>query len=256
MRLAILFSFTLSFFSCNLKKEIVYFQNNQNSIDSTTSSVNNTTKIKYDDIVAVDVSALDPETVKIFYRDIPISMGGQQTMYTNGIAARGGYLVDANGQITLPIIGKQTVANLSAIEASTLIQEQLKNYVADPLVSIRILNFKVTVLGDVRSPGTFTIPNERITLPEALGLSGDLNITGVRKNILVIREENGHKKQYRIDLTDASSFSSPVFYLQQNDIVYVEPNRAKRNSSLVSSTAGIFISVASLIITTINLISR
>ncbi len=255
-----LFSFiflNILLFSCNLKKELIYFHNKNSSSDSTNLSVNfNTVKIKQGDIVSIDVSALDPETVKIFYRELPILSSGQPTMYSNGVAATGGYLVDFNGQVTLPIIGKQSISNLTALEASQLIQDQLRNYITNPIVSIRILNFKITVLGEVKNPGTFTIPNERITLPEALGLSGDLNITGVRKNVLIIRENNGQKTQVRIDLTDANIIHSPYYYLQQNDVIYVEPNRAKRNSALVSATAGIFISVASLIVTTVNLLVR
>jgi polysaccharide export outer membrane protein len=109
----------------------------------------------------------------------------------------------------------------------------------------------------VKTPGTFTIPNERVTILEALGIAGDLLITGERHNVLVIRDEDGKRKEYRIDLTQESIFSSPVFYLQQNDVVYVEPNRAKRNSSVLNaSNTGVVISSLSLVLTTLILIFK
>jgi polysaccharide export outer membrane protein len=133
----------------------------------------------------------------------------------------------------------------------------LSAYLVDPIVNIRILNFKVTVLGDVKKPGTFNIPNERISLPEAIGIAGDLNITGERQDVMVIRDVDGKKTEYHIDLTSKELFSSPVFYLNQNDIVYVIPNRTKRNSSAVNpANAGIFISLASVLIALMTLVTR
>ena len=123
------------------------------------------------------------------------------------------------------------------------------------MVNVQILNYKVTVLGDVLRPGTFKIPNERITILEAIGLAGDLNITGNRKNVKIVRDENGKKSEYLLDLTSSSIFYSPAYYLQQNDVVYVEPNTAARNNSTVWKTSGsIFISTVALVITTINVL--
>jgi polysaccharide export outer membrane protein len=185
-----------------------------------------------------------------------MSAGNQMPGYVNGISAKGGYLIDENGKINFPLIGEIQLAGLTRTEATNLIQNKLREFINDAIVTLRIQNFKITILGDVKIPGTYNIPNERLTLIEAIGLAGDLNITGVRNNVLVIREENGIKKEYRLDLTKNDIFTSPVYYLNQNDVVYVEPNRAKRNTSIVSSTAGIFISVASLVITTINVIIK
>ena len=133
---------------------------------------------------------------------------------------------------------------------------KLKDYINNPIINIQIQNFKITVLGEVRSPGTFNIPNERITFLEAIGLAGDLTINAVRKNIKVIRDEGGVKNEYSIDLTSKNVLKSPVYYLNQNDIIYIQPNQARVNSSNVSSSAGIFLSIASLLITTINAITR
>ncbi|WP_430405535.1 polysaccharide biosynthesis/export family protein [Fluviicola sp.] len=133
----------------------------------------------------------------------------------------------------------------------------LNGYLKNPTVQIQIQNFKITVLGDVKNPGTFKIPNERITLIEAIGLSGDMKMSGVRKNVLVIRDSCGIKREYRVDMTKKELFSSPAYYLKQNDVVYVEPNVAARSEGTLWKTTGaIFISLTSLVITTIILITR
>jgi polysaccharide export outer membrane protein len=166
-------------------------------------------------------------------------------------------LVTSEGNIEFPVIGTIHLAGLTRTQAIDLLKEKLALYIVNPTISLRILNFRITVLGEVRTPGTFTIPNERITLLEALGVAGDLLITGERQNILVIRDEDGKRKEYRLDLTQESLFSSPVYYLQQNDVVYVEPNRAKRNSSVINaSNTGIVISSLSLVLTTLILIFK
>lgn len=251
--------FVISLFalsSCVSKTKINYFQSTTSS-DSTSvvTNFNYTPVFKADDFLAIDVSSMDSESIKPFLLDASIN-STQPPQYNNGIAAKSGYLIDGNGDIDFPFLGKIHIAGLNRNEATTLLKSRLSEYIANPVVNIRIQNFKVTVLGDVRNPGSFNIPNERITLPEIIGVAGDLNITGIRNNILVIRDVNGVKTEYRVDLTSRDVFNSPVYYLAQNDVVYVEPNRAKRNSSLISSTAGVFISVASLLITTINVLTK
>ena len=140
------------------------------------------------------------------------------SMKVLGLASSTAYLIDSLGNITLPILGDIHLGGLNRMEATELLTENLKDYLKNPTVQISILNFKVTVLGDVNSPGTFKIPNERITILEAIGLAGDLHITGNRKNVVVIRNEEGGEKSYRIDLTSNNLFTSPVYFLNQNDI--------------------------------------
>ena len=210
-----------------------------------------------DDLLGINVSGIDQETVKPFNLPVIAGGSGNSSGYVTGTPSLLGYLIDADGNIDFPVVGKIKLLGLSRMEATELIKDKLKAYLNNPIVNIRILNYKITVLGDVRNPGTFNIPNERITLPEALGIAGDLNITGKRKNILVIRDVDGKKTETRVDLTSNELFSSPVFYLTQNDIVYIEPNRAKLNSSVVNaSNVGIVISVISLITTIAVLLSR
>lgn len=213
--------------------------------------------LKSDDLLSIIINGPDQEALKPFAfqmtNNVVSSMGG----YTQGTPTQPGFLIDHEGNLELPIIGKTKLAGLTRTEAVEALKEKLKPYLSNISIVIRIINFKVTVLGEVKNPGTFTIPNERITLPEALGIAGDLNITGLRKNVLVIRDVDGKKTEYRVDLTSKDLFASPVYYLNQNDLVYVEPNRAKINSSVINpANAGIVISAVSLIITVIALITR
>jgi polysaccharide biosynthesis/export protein len=244
----------LATISCSSYKRMVYFQGETSEI---TGPANYTPVFKTDDFIAVLVTAEDPETAIPFnfpaqgIRE-PINFG-----YTIGTPARSGYLIDETGHVDLPIIGKIKLEGLSRVEATAILQATYAEYLKHPVVNIQIQNFKVTVLGDVARPGTFQIPNERITLLEAIGLAGDLRITGERNNVLVIRDNNGVKTEYRIDLTTKEALSSPVYYLEQNDVVYVEPNNAGRSQGTLWRSAGpLFISLTSLVITTIVVLSR
>jgi len=167
-----------------------------------------------------------------------------------------GYFIDEIGNVSLPIIGNVKIAGLTRDAATLLIQDKLAPYIKDPIVSIRILNFKVTVLGEVKSPGQIQAVNERLSLLEAIGAAGDLLITGERKNVLVIRENNGLKKEYRLDLTSTELLSHPACYLEQNDVVYIEPNSTKRKASVIGPGTSIAIAFSSLVITTISILTR
>lgn len=211
---------------------------------------------KSDDLLFINIIGQDELTVRPF--NLPLSnfnnnIGG----YTQGTQPPQGYLVDLDGYVDMPIIGKVKIGGLTRTEAIDLLKQKLSPYLQNPTVLIRILNFKVTVLGEVRNPGTFTIPNERITILEALGIAGDLLITAERTNLLVIREIDGKKTEHRVNLTSKDLFGSPVYYLNQNDILYITPNRAKMNSSVINpANAGIVISAVSLIVTVLALLTR
>lgn len=243
------------FYSCTNRKNLVYFQGTLSGAE-TNKSYNPT--LKPDDILSITVLGIDQESVKPF--NIPVTNFNQNVGgYTQGAPTPPGYLIDQEGYIDFPVIGKIKVGGLTRVATSDLIKESLNPYFKDnpPTVLIRILNYKITILGEVKNPGTFTIPNERITLPEALGIAGDLLITGVRKEVIVIRDNDGKKTETKVDLTSKELFSSPVYYLQQNDLVYVAPNRAKVNSSVVNtSNVGIVISTISLFITLAVLFKR
>jgi polysaccharide export outer membrane protein len=237
-----------------LKEKIVYF----NSLTADTIEVIENTsfdvKLKVDDFVSITVSDLDEESTSQFNLK---NTNNQITGYSNGSNILIGYLIDNEGMVNLPVLGKIKLEGLSKKQAIEIIEEKLTLYLKNPVVNITIQNYKITVLGEVNIPGTYRIPNDRITILEAIGLAGDLKITGVRKNILVIREVNGIKLKFRVDLTNPNLFSSPVYYLHQNDVVYVEPNLASlSNSTFVKSNGTIFISITSLIISTLILLTR
>lgn len=241
--------------SCGTHKKMVYFQGELT--DST--SLSYTTVFKPDDFVSVVVTAEDPETAIPFnFPQELANMGGAGGQgYQMERPAQSGYLIDEEGFAELPVLGKIKFGGRTRSEVKAELTERYDQYLNGPVINIKIQNFKVTVLGDVQNPGTFTIPNERVTLLEALGIAGDLQMTGERHNILVIRDRDGKKTEYRIDLTTKDVLSSPVYYLEQNDVVYVEPNAAARSTGTFWRTSGgIIISLTSLVITTVVLITN
>lgn len=239
--------------SCRTGERVIYFQDSKS--DSLTVSTPGFTPVfKVDDFLSIVITTADPESAQIY--NLPTTTASNQG-YSIGNPAPYGYLVNSRGDISLPVLGSIHVAGKNRMELETEIKTLLEGQLKNPTVQIQILNFKVTVLGDVKSPGTFKIPNERITLLEAIGLAGDLRMSGERKNVKVIRDSSGVKTEYRIDLTTKEIFSSPAYYLQQNDVVYVEPNAAARTEGTLWKTTGaIFISISSLVITTISIIVR
>jgi polysaccharide export outer membrane protein len=152
-------------------------------------------------------------------------------------------------------LGKLKVVGLTTNALKESITKQLESHLKNPVVTIRLENFRITVLGEVKSPGAFAITSERISIPEAIGLAGDLTIQGKRKNVLLIRNNNGTIEKVTIDLTDQSLFTSPYYYLAQNDILYIEPNKAKVNSSAIGTTASL-ISIATAILSVVLILTR
>ena len=251
---AILLSLVLLLNACISRKEIAYF-NDVSKTSPVQDKLASDLKFQSGDILSIQIVASELESTLPF--NLPdLSTGSQMPNYTNGIANQQGYLIDLAGNIEMPVIGPVRALGLTRADLISQIKVKLQPHIKIPVVQIRLLNFKVTVLGDVRSPGTFTIPNERISILEAIGIAGDLNITAMRKNVLVIRETDSVKTSYRLDLTSSSILNSPVYYLKQNDVVYVEPNRAQRNSASINSRAGILISGASLLLSFIILFSK
>ncbi|TYP94597.1 polysaccharide export outer membrane protein [Sphingobacterium allocomposti] len=236
--------------SCASRKDLVYFQ--PDSVELNTSYELNAPKLQPGDILTISVTADDVRATQPFNQVSPYQMGALQT--TNPFIPT--YAIDVNGEIDFPKLGKIKLAGKTRTQAIDFLRREVGRFIVDPGISIEVRNFRVTVLGEVRTPGTFTINNDRITLLEALGLAGDLTINGVRKNILVIREQNGQKQEFRVDLTKRDALNSPAYYLAQNDVVYVEPNGARIQSSKYTQNTSIFVSVASVIITVISVLTR
>jgi polysaccharide export outer membrane protein len=220
----------LSMFSCGSKKDVVYFQHpekvfgNSKTVDSATYEP----RIVINDNLLISVYASNPEAVKQYNK---YSQSSGQLSASARNLEYSGFLVDKQGDIKFPVLGKLHVEGLTRTEAEDMIVEKLSATVEDPTVDIRFLNFRIIMLGDIAA-GVYDIPSERISIVEAIALAGDLNLTGQRKDVRIFRVENGEKKTFTVDLTDPELFFSPYYYLQQNDIVYVTPNSTKaRNSS-------------------------
>jgi polysaccharide biosynthesis/export protein len=236
--------------SCAARKKYVYF----NSAELTTQENNFNPKLKTGDFLMINVYSSNLEASVPF--NLPTLNTSVRAGYTTGLSSITGYLINLNGEIDFPVLGTIKLLNLNTIEASDLIKKKLESYLSKPIVNVQIQNFKITVLGEVKRPGTFQIPNERITIIEALGLAGDLTINGVRQNVMLIRDVNGIKTEVILDLTSKDIFNSDYYYLSQNDVIYISPNQAKINSSTMSTSYGMFISIASLLITTINVLTK
>ena len=240
--------------SCASRKNMVYFQTGE--FDSIVESAElYEMRFRKGDFLHIQVSGATSDAVEIFNPPIINTRENFTGSYIYDNPQTTGYVIDNNGDINFPVIGKINAAGKTKLELEKILIDNLDGHIDMPVLNIRIRNFKVSVLGDVARPGTFTISSERVTLPEVLGIAGDLNITAKRKNVLVLRETDGIKKQYRIDLTKNEVFNSPVYYLQQNDVIYVEPNQAKMNTSKFSPVYSVLISVTSLIITTVVVIT-
>lgn len=178
--------------------------------------------IQPDDLLSIRIKALDPAAAVPFNIDSE-NMGNMNMGGGAGTRPLIGYLVDRQGTIDLPILGKIEVIGKTTDEVRQIIADKLKPYLQEPVVAVRFLNFRITVLGEVGRPGSFSVANERITILDILGLAGDITPYGNRTNILVIREENGQRKFGQLNLQERDIFGSPYFYLRQNDVIYVEP---------------------------------
>lgn len=243
----------LIFGACVSKKDVVYLQYDEIN----KSEVNNDYQLKFkpDDMLQIIVSSENIKAALPFNLPVVVfqSIGGNSL----GQPQQQAYLVDKYGYIEFPVLGKLKVGGLTRIEVIQLLKSKLDPaHIKSPIINIFITNFKITVQGDVVRPGTYTLANERVSIFDALGLAGDLNISGNRENVLVLREENGVKKEYRLNLKSKKTLTSPVYYLQQNDIIYVEPNYAKIQDASYTRSTGLFISLASVLISLLTVIAR
>jgi len=233
--------------SCASKKDVYYFQDIDNSpLQNSFKFLN----IQPGDILDIQIKAINPESVTIFQRQ---SLG-QNPQIENRVVD--GYLVGEDGNINLPIIGSVNTTKKTSFSLALDIQEALSPYIKSPSVNIRLLNFRVSVLGEVQKPGTYTVMEERISVPQALGLAGDLTINGDRNNVLLIRNQDGNTVYHVIELTKSEFIQSDFYFLQQNDILYVRPNSAKVKSSGVVGNVATASSVLSLILSIIIIIVR
>ena len=235
--------------SCASKEDVVYFQNTGN-FETIVGKNDFTPKFKVDDLVSIHVSTLDNEASVPFNLFRGASEGGITPEQVD-------YLIDKEGEIDFPVVGKIKISGLSPEETRVLIRERLSEYLKDPIINIRLMNFRITVLGEVNAPGTYPVNSEKVTILQAIGLAGDLTIKGQRENVMVIRDFDGTKVYRRIDLTKKEALNSPVYYLTQNDVVYIEPNQSAVQSSQLDNRATILVSIFSVLITsTVIILTR
>lgn len=212
--------------SCTSTRKTVYFRDVQDTTFSP-QAVETETLIKENDVLSISISSLNPEASAIF--NTTNDFATRTTTATGGITESSGYLVNTDGFIQLPLLGNIKAAGLTKSQLKDQIKNAIlgKKLLIEPIVSIRYLNFEVTVIGEVARPTVITVPSEKISLIKAIGLAGDLTIYGKRDNILLIREENGKRITRHINLNSSDFLNSPYYYLQPNDVVYVSPNKAK-----------------------------
>lgn len=244
--------------SCKSSKEISYLQDipiyQQQIIDQKYEII-----IHNDDLLGIMVNSRNPELSLPFNMPLvsyQLGTPGSEVSQQRII----GYLVDSEGYIDFPILGKLEVVGLTRGQLTDLIKNKLiqEDLIKDPIVTVQFLNYKISVMGEVARPGSFNITGDRITLLEALSMAGDLTIYGKRDRVAVIREQNGTRTIQFHDLRSADIFNSPYYYLQQNDIVYVEPNKTKAAQSSINqnNSVGVWVSVLSLLTTVAVLIFK
>jgi polysaccharide export outer membrane protein len=240
-------------FSCS-RRNLGYFSNYGEEKLQTQDITSKGTQpiIQAGDLLQITVTDNNPTAAAPFNR-ITLSNESSGNSSSN---TQDGYLVDENGIIDFPVLGRVKIGGQTKGDAKTSLTNLLTNYLGNPIVTIRYLNYRITVVGEVRNPNTFLVPSERINLIEALGMAGDLTIYGKRENVMIINESNGVRTVAQLDLNDKAILDSPNFYLKPNDIVYVEPVKARKDqSSLTRSNITLVlgvISAASLILLNIN----
>jgi polysaccharide export outer membrane protein len=261
-RWLILFFF-LFFSACTTTKNVAYFQDLTDTSKVYTQVINGTyeVQIQPDDILEIIVNSINSEATAPFNMgnaNPAITPGALSTatgipgtrtnpVSTGSTTSGAGYLVSKDGNIDFPVLGTIQVQGLTITQLKDSLKSKLNKYLQDPIVNIRLLNYKITVLGEVAHPSTYSIPSERITVVDAIGMAGDLTIYGKRENVLLIREEKGERKFVRLNLNSSNIFESPYYYLKQNDIIYIEPNQSKIAASDVRQLK--YISIATGLIT-------
>ncbi|WP_347925809.1 polysaccharide biosynthesis/export family protein [Pontimicrobium sp. SW4] len=254
-KLLLLALVTLS--SCGSRQDIIYFQDEPLSEAIENQNSNFELRFKADDLLVINVSADDPKTVAPF--NLNVVSTNNSVIDAQGTLKMQTYLIDSKGNIEFPTLGTLKLAGLTRSEANTLLKDKLSIYFkkdTPPIVNIRLANFTVTVLGEVKNPGTYTIQDEKISIAQVLGLAGDLTIYGKRDNIKLIREVDGQKKFAIVDLTSVNVLNSPNYYLTQNDVIYVEQNNARVRASSFNQNNGVIISAIGTLATIVAILIK
>jgi polysaccharide export outer membrane protein len=244
--------------SCTAPKNVAYLWNS-NEVDLSQSQYLYDARIMPKDILTITVNTVNPEAAAPF--NLVVRSTLTSTSSTISSSASGSlqtYLVDNEGGIEFPVLGRLTVGGLTKAECEKLIHDKIMPYLnaaENPVVTVRMSSYSISVLGEVNRPGSYQVSREKINILEALAQAGDLTIYGVRERVKLIREDaNGHKEIHTINLNDANLLTSPYYYLQQNDIVYVEPNKVKSQNSAIGQSTTLWISATSILISMASLL--
>jgi polysaccharide export outer membrane protein len=245
--------------SCQSTKNVTYFQDisvlAQSELSNTTKFVEPV--IQSDDILSISIFTIDPTSNMVVNQAASqaISTTSAATASLAATAPTSGFLVDKNGEIDLSIIGRVKVMGLTTFQARDLIKEKAAVVYKNPNIQVRFANFKITILGEVARPASYVIPNEKVSILDALGLAGDLTIFGKRENVILIRENLGKKEFARLNLNSKEIFNNPYYYLKQNDVLYIEPNKGKAATLNAARTQTLAI-IGTALTVLITLISR
>lgn len=252
-RISIIFLLFLS--SCASRKDMVYFQD-EPLIANEINNMNTELVYQPNDLITIDINGADPETIQP-YKLPPVTFDENiSVLNVQGSLRVQAYLIDLNGNIEFPSLGTLKIGGKTRTQTIAFIKEKLSEFVKDPIINVRLANFSISVLGEVNRPGVYYIQDERVSLSEALGLAGDLTNTGKRDNIFLIREMDGKKRFAKLDLTSINVVNSPLYYLVQNDVIYVEPNNAKIRSSTYNPNTATVISAISTLATIAAILLR
>ena len=242
--------------SCGSYKKVPYIQNAGVVNDSIPPQPLYDAKIMPKDLLIITVNTSDPESASPFNLVVQSSITtGKYTNLTQQPSLQQ-YLVNNDGEIDFPVLGRIKIGGLTKTEAENLINTKLKPYLKDtPIVNVRMTNYKISVLGEVARPGTFTVNNEKVNVLEALAMAGDMTVYGIRDNVKLIREDvDGRRSIINLNLNDANLIISPYYYLQQNDILYVTPNQTKAKNSEVGSSTGLWLTATSVLVSVASLL--
>lgn len=255
LNFALLLLLPLAFAACTSYKNVPYLQNDSIVNQTPQTPTLYDARIQPKDLLTIAVSTSQAELAVPFNLTVPTTITTTQMNLTSQPTMQS-YLVDNKGDVDFPIVGTIRLGGLTKGEAETLIKGKLKTYLKEePIVNVRLINYKISVIGEVTRPNTFTVANEKVNVLEALALAGDLTIYGLRENVKLIREdETGAKKIVTLNLNDANLVFSPYYYLQQNDILYVTPNKAKSRTADITASTTIWISVTSALASLASLV--
>jgi polysaccharide biosynthesis/export protein len=249
MNIRILTFLSLLVFSSCSKRNLTYFSNLENQTIYTEEITENAIEpvIKPGDLLNITVNSPNPEANLLFNRG-EIRTVGSASAHAGSVVTNDGYLVDLQGNIDFPVLGSVRIGGFSKSEVKVMLSQMLLIYLKDPIINIRYLNFRITVVGEVSNPSSFVVPSEKISIIEALGMAGDMTAFGKRDNVLIIRETEGIRSMARLNLNNKEVMNSPYFYLHTNDVVYVEPVRAKaEQANTTRNDVSFFLSIASML---------